>query len=517
MKNPLATLGMSARRWASSFLSPAQNITREDTWLFGAGATTVATLLTSGRRPARSRMMLYNDLSEMEADPLVSTTLALLVTAALGGHETSGDLVFVEKTPQAQADKGKAKLVEEIEAEVAPLLNKIARQTAYLGCAFGDSYSRVYANKSGVIDLYSDELVRPMLVQPFERGSRTVGYAVFTGDRSFERLDVAQMARMKMPRTLWIPQYGVYEKSLRYFLAEDDWDKIPVMPSMVGGSFLTNIEDAYRDYTASLFGLVSQRMMDSLDERMVSVNMESMTKDQQKIFLSSLETMFKASKRRLEKAVQERKPIAEVVWNLLPVWGDKQLTSITSPNAGSSGRPSSMSIEDVMFHAKRLTGGLGVDITLVGFADLMSGGLGEGGFFRTSAQVAERARIIRVAQADLFNQVIDIHTYHRYGAVFPEKERPWNINFYGSISALEREKQSTRMDAMNSGMILVQAMQQLKDLGADSKTAQEFLSRTMMLEEDQAKLYAQIMNAKPPQEGQGGGFGGGFGGERAEE
>jgi len=138
----------------------------------------------------------------------------------------------------------------------------------------------------------------------------------------------------------------------------------------------------------------------------------------------------------------------------------------------------------------------------------LSGGLGDGGFFRVSAQAAERARIIRVALAEFFNQVVDVHTLRRYGVVFSPKERPWAINFYGSISALEAEKQRTKADSMNSGALLVQAMQAMKDIGANKEIMAEFLAKTMMLDEDQAKLFATIVDAKPPDGADEGSFGG---------
>jgi len=155
-----------------------------------------------------------------------------------------------------------------------------------------------------VTDLYTDEMVRPPLVQPFERGSRTVGFAVYTGERNFERLDVSQLARMKMPRTQWVPQFGVVEKSLRQAITEDDIDKLPVMPSMAGGSLLYNAEEPYDNLTASLLGLVGQRWMDSIDEQMVAVNLESMTYEQQERFVDSVKTMLQSSKMYAERAVK---------------------------------------------------------------------------------------------------------------------------------------------------------------------------------------------------------------------
>lgn len=504
----LARFGMTAKRWASSFVSPARQIDEASAILYGAGSTTIAALLGSGRRGARSRPIIYEKWSMMEGDPIVSTALMLLVTSALGGHETSGDIVFIEKTAEAKKDKRLAAIADEIAADLAPIFNRVAFQIAYTGAAFGDAYARIYADGRGVIDLHADEMLRPPLVQPFERGSRTVGYLVYIGERNKERLDVSQVARMKMPRTQWVPQYGIVEKSLHQAITEDDIDQLPVIPSMAGGSLLYSAEEPYDNLIASLLGLVGQRWMDSIDEQMIGVNLDSMTLEQQERFMESVKGMFQSSKLRAEQAVKTGRPVMERIRHILPVFNEKQLTTVGPTNGGQPGRAATISIEDVMLHARLLSGALGVDLSMLGFADQLSGGLGEGGFFRVSAQAAERARIIRVALSEFFNHVIDIHTMRRYGVVFDAKERPWEINFFGSISALEAEKQRTRSDSMNAGMLLVQSMQMMKELGASKEIMGHFLSKTMILDEDQAKLYAAIVDAKPPEDG-GGGFGGG--------
>lgn len=491
-------MGMSAKRWASSFVAGANQITEAVAIQFGGGSTTVGSLLGSGKKAARARQAIYEKWSDMESDPVVSTALMLLVTSALGGHETNGDLVFLEKTADTKKDARLSSLVDEIAADLTPLFNKVAVQMAYTGAAFGDSYARIYANASGVVDLCADEMVRPPMVQPFERGSRTVGYAVYSGPRNFERLDVTQLTRLKMPRTQWVPQYGVVEKSLRIAIAEDDIDQLPVMPAMVGGSLLYNAEEPYDNLNATLLGLVSQRWRASLDHRIVGVQLEGATLEQQTTFTNSVVDMYKDLKVIVANAIKNGTPITESVTSILPMWNDKQLVNLSS--ADKSG-VQSITIEDVMLHARLLSGAIGVDLSMLGFADQLSGGLGDGGFFRLSAQAAERARIIRVALADFFNQVVDIHTLKRYGMVFPPNARPWAINFYGSISALEAEKQRTKADAMNAGMLLVQAMQAMKDMGATKDIMTVFLAKMMMLDEDQATLFATIVDVKPPGDG----------------
>lgn len=506
----LARLGLGRGAWAKRNLSPAAEIDPSDTYMYGAGITTVSSLLGHGRRAARTRQVIYEKWMRMEGDPLISTAIQLLVTSALGGHETTGDIVFVEEKPSAKENKKLQKIVEEVR-KLAPIFNRIAFQMAFTGAIYGDAYARVYSTpKDGVIEVSTSELLRPQLVQPFERGDRTVGYAVTVGKNNFERLDALQMVRLKMPRTVWIPQYGVVEKSLKVVLPEDDYEKLPIMPSMVGGSLIYNAEEPYDNLCATLIGMVGQRWIDSIDESIVTVNMKEMNKEQQARYLSSVKKILERSKEYSEKAVKRGYPILEKIRHILPVNDDKQIINVMPANGGQPGRSGSVTVEDVMFHARLLSGALGVDLSMIGFADQMSGGLGEGGFFRMSAQAAERARVIRVALEECFNQIIDIHTYNKYGVVFTPSERPWDINFYGSISALEAEKQRTKADAMNAAGLIAQTIAALKEIGATKEITERFLQKEMMIDEEDAKLYAEIVEQKAEGEmGMDGGFGGG--------
>jgi hypothetical protein len=137
-----------------------------------------------------------------------------------------------------------------------------------------------------------------------------------------------------------------------------------------------------------------------------------------------------------------------------------------------------------MFHAKQLSGGLGIDLAMLGFADLLSGGLGEGGFFRVSAQVAERSRMIRNAVTQAINDLIDIHLYKKSGLAFSDADRPWAINFYSGISAQQKEAQDTKLSMMNTGGILIQTLAQLKELGLSPEVVKHLLSTQMMLDEN---------------------------------
>lgn len=481
---------------------------RQNDYSYGVDAVGVDILLGSGKRSSRSRVQIYQKWNYMMGDPLCSTGLRLHVTMALGGHETTGDTVFIERNPDIKDGDPRAKIVDEVKHDLTGLLNKHAHSVCFNAAGFGDSYGRVYSkDKVGVVDIDTGEAVYPPLVQAYERGNDTVGYVLTDAKHGTARLSIKQMVRMKMPRMEYVPQTRALDKAMRQNILEDDIDKLKPAPSLAGGSFLFAAEEAFNNLTAAIVGLVGQRIMSSIDETLVGVNLDGMTQEQRKDFMKSMTNMFKTMKDRAEKLVKEGNYSAQRNIHLMPTSGDKQLTQISSFQGSAGG--ASLTIDDVMFHARMLAGAFGIDLSMLGFADQLTGGLGEGGFSQTSAQAAERSGIIRTAFTDFCHAIIDLHTYAKYGWVFEDGDRPYSINFYGSIAALEAKEQASRERGMNSTAMLVQVLQQLREIGMPEDAVEALLAKGAQLDADYSKLLASaLQKAKPPADAQpGGGFG----------
>ncbi|SER36088.1 MULTISPECIES: hypothetical protein [Pseudomonas] len=509
MVNLLNGLKAASRRFLG-VVESAQNI-ETDAIAYGYDGVTVSMLLGSGKNPARSRATIYEKYHLMMGDPIISTALRAHVTQALGGHETSGDTIFLE--PKKDVSGALKKQVEEIARALLPLLNRDAHTIAFKAAGFGDSYARLISKKGvGVTEMYTGDMILPPLVQPYERGNTTTGYLVTASTKKIsERFTVKQMARCKMARMGWVPQVKAQEIAQVIALAKDNVEEWPHVPSLVGGSFLEAAETPYDRLSTSLLGLVSNRILGSIDESLMTVNMSGMSLENRNMLMASLGNLLKASKERTRKLIEEGKFSTERITHVLPVDNEKQLTQVQSFQ-GSAGS-STISIEDVMLQAKLLAGALGIDLALLGFADQLAGGLGEGGFFRTSVQAAERSEIIRTALTEFIHHVVDVHCFDRYGYVFDPSDRPYAINFYGATSALEREQQESRERATNSTALLVQIMQQIRELGLPRKTVVQLFATSMQYDNDYAETLAEgIENAKPPEPPGGqGGFGGGFG------
>lgn len=483
---------------------------------FGEGLT-LSSLIGFGSQTARTRTYIYQKYQQMMTDPIVSGALRNHVTAALGGEEKDGQMVFIE--PSSTADTAGKRLAEEIAGDLTEMLNRIAVQVTYNGAGFGDAYARLYTSSSGkrkgIADICADEMMLPPLVQPYEVGNETVVCLVAIGDKLNERLGMNQIARLKMPRMIYTPQPMAVEKAVRTRVQTNDVEGLPLLPSLVGGSFLADAEAYYANFASALTGLVGQRLLDSIDESMFTVQLSGMDKEQRTEYMTSVKNMLAASKKAADDAVKAGTPMLTRLRHLIPVWGDKQLVQVQGVNSGGGsggGRSGTISIEDVMFHAKVLAGCLGTDLTMLGFADQMSGGLGEGGFFRTSVQAAERSRSLRKALADMLNHIIDVHVGVKYGVAFEPGKRPWDVNFFGNIAAMEAERQKTAMDGANTALLVLQVMQQAKELGLDAKATEHFLMTEAKLSREDAKMYAAaIEKARSAEQGDQGGMGG-FGG-----
>lgn len=457
---------------------------------------TIADLMGNTNNPPRSRRAIYKQWQLMEKDPVISIALKTHVTAALGGHETKGDVIFIEDTPNAkEADK---KLLDEVRLDLIEMFNEHAFSVAYNALAFGDGYARTYYEQGkGLVRMITDEMVHPTLIQPYEQGGETVGFVAGSTRDHLIRLTTLQLARMKMSRFAVVPQMGMLSKSYKFSIKDDDVHHLPIVPSAVGGSLLFTAEKPFADFYISLASLVGQRLVDSIDESFIMVNMSGATKDQQLKLAKNVKQTLIQSKQLADKAMQGE-PQFSRIRHVLFTHQEKQV--ITQGEGMGSRRQGTVSIEDIMLHARLLAGTLGIDLSMLGFADQLSGGLGDGGFFRVSAQIAESSRVVRAALSTFFTDLINKHMLFKYGKMWDRASRPFQINYYGSISAFEAERQQTRATAVGSAGLIAQTLDQAKNLGFSEKELVLFMTKQLQLDQDEAELYAAAMGRKPEEE-----------------
>lgn len=481
-------------------VSSPSEIKNTDAVELGGGLSSSSAILFGYDQTPRTRLEIYAKYANMLSTGICGSAIKHHVSAAIGGHESTGQSIFIE-TKSEFVGKKEEKIVAQITKEIAPLLENVVFPVCFNALGFGDSYARIATeDKNGVIGLVFDERAHPSLVIPYEDEltGATIGYLVTVGNGKQEKLDVQKLARMKMPRVHFVPQTGVYFKERDGFSFNRETSG--ASPSLVGGSLLTLAESDFDKLQATDSGLCASRWKSAIDEQIMTVNVAGMDRSSRSRFLGSVQKMLAMSKDVADVAVRTGKLFLERLYHIIPVSNDKQLASLQSTQNQSLA--SSIVTDDVMYYAKRVAGALGIDLSMLGFSDILSGGLGDGGFFRVSIQSAEVARDIRKAFSDFANHVIDVHMHMKFGFTFDDGERPYDIGFFNSISSLESERAKTQSDKMIAAAQIAQTLQQLKDLGMDAAAVKLFLTSQMLLDEKQAEVFSKVVNAPSSDSGE---------------
>lgn len=465
-------------------------------WYSGDGVSSQILMGTPGA-VGRVRQVIYQGYTDMLADGLVAQALHIHVTAALGGHEAKGQLLFIEAKPNA-TDAQKAEC-EDMQRRLGAMLDKALPTVGFNAVSYGDGYARPYGKAGvGLVSLVCGDLVLPPLIQPYERAGRTVAYMVATGPKQQERMNIAQIARMKMPRMSYVAQPRSEEKAVKTNLLEDEIERLLALPAEVGGSFLAGLEDDFSAYRRASKGLVAQRVKASIDETYYAVNLTNTPPAQQKRFLGMLQRIAERTAKFYQDMAESGTYWFGKLTHFLPVSSEKQVVELRSNTAQANG-PTNITIDDVMYHAKKVAGGLGMDITMLGFADLMSGGLGEGGFLRNSIQMAERSRLFRVAATEFVDHLLSLDRYYATGKTYDDSNRFWQVAFTGGISAQQAEAAKTKSDQIGAASMLVAAMAQAKELGLSVGSMLTMLKSQFGLDEAEATAYAKdLATAGPP-------------------
>lgn len=150
-----------------------------------------------------------------------------------------------------------------------------------------------------------------------------------------------------------------------------------------------------------------------------------------------------------------------------------------------------------MLNLRRLAGGLGIDLSLMGWADMLAGGLGDGAAFHTSAQIMRRSMLIRQANIDAYNHVMSIHWGIKYGEYFEAKDYPWQFDFYSDQNAAATQALNNKQSRANTTTIQMQAVQMIKELNLGKETSQLILEDEMGYDISVAEKIALSIAAQP--------------------
>ncbi|WP_176548474.1 portal protein [Escherichia coli] len=428
------------------------------------GMTSAADSISLSAELPGERLQKYNILETMAKSPTISTALNIHIAHALAPSKKTGQAFIL--SPKDGSDAEAVSRCEELTADLGAMINDGLPSWAMIMAIFGVSYVRPYAEQGrGITGIESSYYTLPHFVQEFYRGSQLVG---FSGDyildtHSLRRVITDPWNLVSMKNPYWTPQHKVIPVSYGtkgYSLLSDQADKPLMETQNYGTSFLEYSYEPYLNLCASLAALKSTRNNAAKIDRLIALTTNTLDPVNAANYTRGVSQALKRHSDLVAQRSINANAIPTVLNHLIPVMGDGK-NGIT---IDTQSIPADISgIEDVMFHLRQLAASLGIDATMLGWADQMSGGLGEGGWQQTAIQAALRANWIRQAAQRTIYRLLDIHLAYKYGKVYTETNRPYDVQFNSMNTAIQ-EEENRELDARaNFVAVISQIMDQIQN------------------------------------------------------
>ncbi|EKG1409437.1 phage portal protein [Escherichia coli] len=428
------------------------------------GMTSAADSISLSAELPGERLQKYNILETMAKSPTISTALNIHIAHALAPSKKTGQAFIL--SPKDGSNAEAVSRCEELTADLGVMINDGLPSWAMIMAIFGVSYVRPYAEQGrGITGIESSYYTLPHFVQEFYRGSQLVG---FSGDyildtHSLRRVITEPWNLVSMKNPYWTPQHKVIPVSYGtkgYSLLSDQADKPLMETQNYGTSFLEYSYEPYLNLCASLAALKSTRNNAAKIDRLIALTTNTLDPVNAANYTRGVSQALKRHSDLVAQRSINANAIPTVLNHLIPVMGDGK-NGIT---IDTQSIPADISgIEDVMFHLRQLAASLGIDATMLGWADQMSGGLGEGGWQQTAIQAALRANWIRQAAQRTIYRLLDIHLAYKYGKVYTETNRPYDVQFNSMNTAIQ-EEENRELDARaNFVAVISQIMDQIQN------------------------------------------------------
>ncbi|WP_050978656.1 hypothetical protein [Edwardsiella tarda] len=387
------------------------------------------------------RFSRYVEYERMARDPTLAEGLSIHLTHALSVNKRTG--LSFEIVP-AGDDLAVAK---ELMDDIGFKLNKLMVGWARTMCVYGVSYIRPHiADGAGITHFESNYYTLPRFVREYERAGALAGFTcehfIEPGGIRFRLSQPWDLIPLKIP--YWAPdsmQMPIQQGSEPFSLLTDPKERVPQETQNYGTSLFENTFGPYSEFKQAMRSLKGARQISGNIERLIGLNTDSLDPVRAASYVNTIAATLKRSAESSMKALQRRGILPTVFNRLLPIMGGGKGGMTVDTQVYNA---DIQHIEDVMMHMRRMASSIGLDISMLGWSDMLAGGLGEGGFFRTSLQAAMRAQWIRMAVQTFIERAIEIHMAVKHGKVFTDAYRPYKVVFNSLNNAIQEEENVER-------------------------------------------------------------------------
>lgn len=446
-----------------------------------------------GRLP-KDRLAKYAVLDIMASDPTIDSALKMHISHALSANPNTGEIVSIESTTDEDDP-----ITIDLRDTFKEIINQNCHSWAYNAAKYGSWFTRIYGKQgSGVELVRSDYYTHPRYTMVYERAGQLVGFTSAYQGTSQSVGGIRIMEPWKFV-SFRIPHWAtnssfepVRYENKPFDISSDDYrDEGLVESQNYGQSLIETAFDPWMDLLEAIQSLNMSRKNAARLERLIGVHTGKLVPKKAAAYLNDVAKQLTATEKRKARDSFRRGFIQTVINRLIPIFGDGRGRLDISTVEGN---PNIADLADVEFHIKRLGSAVGVDPSLMGFGEMLSGGLGDGGFFRVSILAAIKAALLRRGMQTGLERLFDIHVAYKHGKAFLPGQKPWRIVFNSVSTAMEREEMENQETRVNFAMLVGQLIQTLDpEMKGYDPNAMNNWVYTDLLKMDEEK-FKQIFN-----------------------
>lgn len=459
------------------------------------------------RRMPSNRLEQYEILRAMASDPTIDSAINMHLAHALSSKSDTGEIIEIT---------GDGAIADDLRQVFGDMLNENITKWAYTAAVFGFNPLRVYGKPGEGVNLVrSDYYTHPYFTRRFERAGQTVGWSskwqqTYGGKKSrgiISMMDPWKYVDIRIPdQNTNISREPIRNAGDNFDIGNDNYmDEGFIEASDYGTSLIKTAYEPWMDLQEAILSLNMSRKKASNVERLIGVQVGKLNPQKAAQYLNTVNRqMAKTAEAQAQKSLKQG--YVKTIWNhIIPIFGMGQGQMDISTLEGS---PDIAHIEDIRFHINRLGGAVGIDPAMLGFGEMLSGGMGEGGFLRMSIQAALRAQQIRIAVSNMINNLFEIHIALKYDQVFLDDDKPWGVKFNSVSTAIAKEETEERERSSQFAMTVVQVMQMINP-NMETVKMDEFqkwiLTSLLKVDEDTAKEISKSAPENPTENEDGSG------------
>jgi hypothetical protein len=439
------------------------------------------------RLDRRGKYELYELMSQ---DALVSSGLDIHVSHALSAKPITGEILTIESTTGKDKDFAK-----ELRGDLQDTFNKKAVEIAKVMATYGCNYAKPHWGKKGLMSLEHDFHTLPHTFKQYVRGGEIAGYT----SEYLENPKKGNYIELEKPWELtcfktphWQPNPNLRplhaDAQGKFSLRLPPNERLPIETQNYGTSLIATCYEPYVALYEGMLAMQAARRNSARQERLIGIDTNGLDQMAGAELIQYIQRQLKSDASLRNSTAASANYFQSFVNTVIPKKGawDVETQEI---------KPNIKDIEDIMFNAKRLASSMSLDLSLLGFGDLMSGGLGDGGFLQTSIQALTKANWIRNGMASGYEEIIKSHVYFKHGKIITNSDKPYRLMFNSMNTAVELKEAASRTANADFALQMVNLMMMMNEASLPNPVKNWVLTDHLGIDEDKVNTMLDDLSA----------------------